>query len=409
MYIRANNKFKEINMVSVEEASRIVFSNLFQPGRERIPIHKAIGRVLAERVVSDRPFPPFNRVAMDGIAIDFARWEEGKRKFVMEQTQAAGEPQSALSDAANCIEVMTGAVLPSGTDTVIRYEDFTVDGRSATVNVDDVQRGQNVHREGSDVVQNDLLLSEGVVISAAEIALLASVGKSTVEVLTLPSVAVISSGNELVEIDEMPRPYEIRRSNVFAVEASLNVIGCQTRNLHMRDSREDIESKVRLAISEHDCVILSGGVSKGKFDFLPEVLTKLGVKKLFHQVEQRPGKPFWFGITESGKAVFALPGNPVSTFMCFIRFFVPWLKQSMGQNTAPAYAILEKDFSFQPRLTYFLQVKVTNEMGKLVATPVAGGGSGDFANLKDVSGFLELPTEKGRFSAGEVFLYYSFR
>ena len=133
------------------------------------------------------------------------------------------------------------------------------------------------------------------------------------------------------------------------------------------------------------------------------------MKKLFHHVNQRPGKPFWFGSSTNGKTVFALPGNPVSTYMCFYRYIKPWLLKSLQVETRQSCASLAKNFSFAPNLTYFLQVKVESEDGKLLAYPDAGGGSGDFVNLKNVTGFLELPPDKSTFSSGEVFPYFSFR
>jgi molybdopterin molybdotransferase len=133
------------------------------------------------------------------------------------------------------------------------------------------------------------------------------------------------------------------------------------------------------------------------------------VKKLFHQVNQRPGKPFWFGVSENGKTVFALPGNPVSTYMCFYRYIKPWILKSLRVTVPNLSASLATDFSFNPKLTYFLQVAVQAVSGKLVAFPEAGGGSGDFVNLKNVTGFLELPPDKSSFRAGEVFPYFPFR
>jgi molybdopterin molybdotransferase len=170
-----------------------------------------------------------------------------------------------------------------------------------------------------------------------------------------------------------------------------------------------LRTKVAELLSRFDVLILSGGVSKGKFDFVPNVLEECGVQKKFHEVSQRPGKPFWFGSTTSGKVAFALPGNPVSTFMCYYKYVNPWLIKSAGGNPTQHHAILEKDVSFQPKLTYFLQVRTTNIDGRLVARPVVGGGSGDFANLKDVTGFLELPPDRSTFSAGEAFPYIPFR
>jgi molybdopterin molybdotransferase len=395
-------------MVSVEEASRIIFSSLFPSTAQKTALEDSVGRVLAEPVYADRAFPPFDRVAMDGVAIVYETWKAGNRKFPIEGIQGAGEPQKTLADPLHCMEVMTGAVLPNGTDTVIRYEDLDISDTTARVNAEVVLKGQNVHRKGTDAQESELLLKPGIVLSPAEIALLASVGKSSVDVYASPRTAIISSGDELVAVNESPLSHQIRRSNVYSIAAAMRQIHWAGKIFHLPDNREFLEKKLKELLSENDVLILSGGVSKGKFDFIPEVLNSIGVSKLFHQVNQRPGKPFWFG-TSPGKTVFALPGNPVSTFMCFYKYIRPWLLQSMGVAEGRKFATLKSDVNFSPKLTFYLQVNVHNENGKLIATPDVGGGSGDFANLKDVTGFLELPADRNTFYAGETYPYIEFR
>jgi molybdopterin molybdotransferase len=395
-------------MVTVEEASRIIFSDPASHGTEVVPISYSTGRILAETVAADRPFPPFNRVAMDGIAIAFAAYDRGKTTFLIEDLQPAGQPQKALKNSDNCIEVMTGAILPVGTDTVIRYEDLAVSDKTVQLK-EVVIKGQNVHAKGIDAGELEVLLHPGMKISPAEVALMASVGMSRVTVQAFPAAALISTGDELVDIDETPLPYQIRKSNVFALQAAMHEMGWNAEVFHIRDDKSELTKILADLATRFHVMILSGGVSKGKFDFIPEVLGEIGIKKQFHQVSQRPGKPFWFGRSESGKVVFALPGNPVSTFMCFYRYIRPWVLKSMGCNLDQQYAILSEDFSFQPRLTCFLQVKTKNNNGILSALPLAGAGSGDFANLKDVTGFLELPAEKSDFKKGEAFPFIPFR
>jgi molybdopterin molybdotransferase len=396
-------------MVSVAEASDIVFSNLFHAITEKVTIQKAVGRVLGEVIKADRDFPPFNRVAMDGIAIAFESWTSGQREFIIESIQAAGQPQQVLSNKQQAFEVMTGAMLPLGADTVIRYEDVAINNGKATIKIDDIRQGQHVHKQGTDARKDGILLEPGVVISPAEIALMASVGKGVIDVYNFPRAAIISSGNELVSIEQTPAPFEIRRSNTHALEAAMRLIGWSGYQYHLRDDKESIVSSLLDVLSKHDVIIISGGVSKGKFDFMPEALETVGVKKLFHQVNQRPGKPFWFGCSPLGKIVFALPGNPVSTYMCFYRYILPWLWKSLHVEKETQYAVLANDFKFQPAITHFLQVSVKNQQGKLMAYPDAGGGSGDFANLKKVDGFLELPADQSEFKTGSVFPYYAFR
>jgi molybdopterin molybdotransferase len=396
-------------MVSVEEATRIVLDNLFEPVVSKVDLNDVYGCVLGEVIKADRDFPPFNRVAMDGIAIWFDEWKKGRKDFAIEAVQAAGKPQNTLSDVARAVEVMTGSILPEGTNTVIRYEDLVIHQNVATVLPTNVSEGQNIHQQGADARQGDVLLTPGVRLSPAEIALLASVGMSDIPIYNFPKAAIISSGDELVEVNEIPELHQIRRSNTYAIQAAMKEIGWSGTQFHLHDQKEFVMESLDVIAAGHDVLIISGGVSKGRFDFIPEALEAIGVKKLFHQVTQRPGKPFWFGVSKKGKTVFALPGNPVSTYMCFYRYILPWVMNSLKTRRDQQYASLAADFIFEPDVTYFLQVAVDNENGMLVARPEMGGGSGDFANLKHVDGFLELPKGKNHFKKGEIFPYWPFR
>jgi molybdopterin molybdotransferase len=304
---------------------------------------------------------------------------------------------------------MTGAMLPGQTDTVVRYEDLEIKNDTARILTETIEQGQNVHRQGIDCKAQEILLEPGLLLSPAEVALLASVGKSTVDAFSMPKTAIISGGDELVEVDHIPEPHQIRRSNTFAIEAAMQDLQWPSAHFHFPDDKAVLLKSLRQVLDDHEVLILSGGVSKGKFDYIPQVLAELGVEKLFHHVNQRPGKPFWFGATKNGKTIFALPGNPVSTYMCFYRYIKPWIQKSLGIEPAVITAALSEDFSFAPKLTCFLQVAVTVQEGRLSALPRAGGGSGDFVNLKKVSGFLELPPHQATFMTGEIFPYVPFR
>jgi molybdopterin molybdotransferase len=345
---------------------------------------------------------------MDGIAIDVREFTGKGQEFIIEGMQAAGAPQLTLLNIKNCVEVMTGSMLPENTNSVIRYEDLDVRNGTAKVLIDQIGQGMNIHSRASDAARGDALLTPGQKISAAEVAVLASVGKSRVKVYTLPKVAVISSGDELVEIETEPKPHQIRRSNTYALQAAMQEMNWRSEAFHVHDDRSDMKHALEKILSTHDVLVLSGGVSKGKFDFIPSVLEELGVKKLFHQVSQRPGKPFWFGVSDRN-VVFALPGNPVSTFLCFHKYIKPWLIACCGAETKSTNAVLASDVNFSPALRYFLQVRTEIAGGKIIAHPHAGGGSGDFVNLKEVDGFIELPMEKSTFKAGESYTFISFR
>jgi molybdopterin molybdotransferase len=272
-------------------------------------------------------------------------------------------------------------------------------------------RMQNVHQQGSDRQASDLLIPPDTLLSPAEIAVIATVGKTKVQIAQTPRVAIISTGDELVCISEMPLPHQIRQSNSFMLQAALQKQGVSAERFHLHDDKNALLTEVKDLLSRFDVLIFSGGVSKGKADFVPEVLTELGVQKLFHEVAQRPGKPFWFGRLVNGPVVFALPGNPVSTFVCFYKYVQPWVRASLGTAAAiMPRAVLQQEVFFKPDLTYFLPVKVgVGTSGMLTAKPITTGGSGDFAGLLYADGFLELPRHQNVFSAGEVYPLFSFR
>lgn len=397
-------------MISVEEAEKIILEQSKDYGIELASFDTCLHRVLAESIVADRDFPPFNRVTMDGIAISYEGFKKGNRSFKIKATQAAGEKPIDIINDDECIEIMTGAVLPATTDTVIRYEDIEIKNGTAKINIDEISFNQNIHFKGQDKKQNEILVETGQIITPIVISIAATVGKTNLLVKKLPKVIIISTGDELVAIAETPTAFQIRRSNNYTLQAVLQQYGLHAEMLHLPDEQGVIEKKLEECITGYDVIILSGGVSMGKFDYVPAALDKLGVKKLFHKVQQRPGKPFWFGKDDGGTFVFAFPGNPVSTFVCFQRFFLPWLKKSLRVEINKTFAILNEDFLFKPSLQYFLQVKLfINEKGELLAIPLEGNGSGDFANLLQTDAFMELPLERNEFRKGEVLRIWPFK
>ncbi len=398
-------------MITVEQATKIVLENTAEFGEEMVSLAQSPGRVLCETLFADKDFPPFNRVSMDGIAIRFEAFETGRRIFPIEGIQAAGAPQKSLQNPGNCLEVMTGAVLPENTDSVIRYEDIEIQNGQASIAIDGVRYRQNIHLQGTDCKKGALLVAPPCKISAAEIGVAATIGKTHLQVARRPKTVIISTGDELVEVSETPLPHQIRKSNVYQIQAALQQWGLPADTLHLNDDKVEIQSKLSDCLEQYDVLLLSGAVSKGKFDYVPEVLETLGVTQLFHKVEQRPGKPFWFGKAEKRAFVFAFPGNPVSSFMCTHRYFRPWWRASSG--LAPferLYAVLASDFEFKPKLTYFLQVRITHQKdGTSLARPVKGKGSGDLANMLKADGFVELPQGRTNFKKGDVFPLILYR
>jgi molybdopterin molybdotransferase len=398
------------NMITVEEAEKLILANAGDYGAEIVLFEESLGRVLAENIKADRDLPPFNRVSMDGIAVSRRAIADGITIFRIKATQAAGDSPVEIDDVAECIEIMTGAALPASTDTVIRYEDIEIKDGKATLLIKDIKQGQNIHARGADKAKGDLILTPGQIITPAVISLVASVGETELRVKRLPRIAIISTGDELVDVAATPSPYQIRRSNSYMIQAVLAQQGLTANLLHIPDEPGIIKQQLQLCLQSYDVLLLSGGISMGKFDYIPQALKELSVEQVFHKVKQRPGKPFWFGKHSNGVVVFAFPGNPVATFMCMQRYFISWLMASLGANTKPAtYAVLDSGFKFEPQLQYYLQVKLRfNEKGQLLATPVEGNGSGDFANLADTDAFMELPLEKNEFKKGEVYRVWVF-
>jgi molybdopterin molybdotransferase len=397
-------------MITVKEAEKIIFEHILSQNMEGASLQKTVGRVLAEDLVADRDFPPFDRVTMDGIAIHFDSFKNGQNIFTIENTQAAGAPALFLTNKTHCIEVMTGAMLPEGCDTVIRYEDLKIQDKKAEILIQTLDFQQNTHKKGSDKKQNDVLILKGQKITAAEISTAATIGKTTLQVVKKPTVAVISTGDELVDIPDMPLPYQIRRSNVYAIAALLDdAFKIEAQLFHFVDDKALIVKGLETILNDFDVVILSGAVSEGKFDFIPNALNDLGVQKLFHKVSQRPGKPFWFGKLEHKAVVFALPGNPVSTFMCACRYVLPFIEASMGLEPVRTSGVLLEDVIFKPDLTYFVPVKIISYHHAPIVKALTGNGSGDLANLNEADGFLELPKGKTEFKAGEYYPLIRYR
>jgi molybdopterin molybdotransferase len=403
-------------MISVDEAMSRVMATAQPLPPETVPLPQAVGRILREHLYADRDFPPFHRVAMDGIALAFEAVAAGQTIFPIAATQLAGMPPQPLTTTQAAVEIMTGAVLPPGADTVVRYEDLLfheVNGqRVAALQVPPPAAGHNVHHQAADRQAGDLLLPVGVRLSPAEIAVAATIGAVTLQVARALRVAVVSTGDELVELTQAPLPHQIRRSNAYMVQAALREAGAESEAFHFNDDQQALRQGLPPLLESFDALVLSGGVSKGQADFLPAMLQELGVTQIFHEVHQRPGKPFWFGEKAGGAVVFALPGNPVSTFVNFYQYVLPWLgrcQQPHVKQPRPR-ALLATNFSFPPRITYFLPVRLElSPYGHLLAHPQKTGGSGDLASLLHCDAFLRLPAEPTEFKAGDAFPLVRFR
>lgn len=396
------------SMISVEEAMDIIVSCSRDYGNEMIPSDEASGRVLAEHLHADRNLPPYDRVSMDGIAIQYKSFVEGTRQFQVKGIQAAGDQPLHLDDPADCIEIMTGAALPDSADTVIRYEDIEIKNGIAYVQLKRIKEGQNIHRAGQDATKGEVVCKAGSIIGPVTISIATSVGETSMLVKKTPKVMVVSTGNEIVEPGINAGPYQIRSSNRELVKEALKHYKINADLLHLQDERDNLTMQLSHVLNNYDVVILSGGVSKGKYDHIPSVLAELSVRNIFHKIKQKPGKPFWFGMYKDKTLVFAFPGNPVSTALCLYRYLIPWIEACLGLKSAPVFARLKEDFDVVSPLTYFLPVFLQMEGSCLKAMPIVNNGSGDFVSLEEASAFMELPAGKEKYSKNEDFPVWIF-
>ncbi|MEQ9021618.1 MAG: molybdopterin molybdotransferase MoeA, partial [Pseudomonadales bacterium] len=226
-------------MIPVKEALAIIEQHKGSFGSEVIPFDESVGRILDEDVMADRDFPPFNRAAMDGIAISWSDWGKRMRSFPVSGEQFAGAPQQELTPGT-CLEIMTGAVVPKGADVVIRYEDVTIEDGKASVNIEEVSQGQNIHPQGVDSEAGTILIPAGKQLTIGDVGILTSVGKVEVKVRRLPKAALISTGDELVEPHETPLPHQIRKSNIYTLAMLLEKAGIDFTIFHINDSKEEI-------------------------------------------------------------------------------------------------------------------------------------------------------------------------
>jgi len=367
-------------------------------------LERCLGQILRQDVFAERDNPPFDRVCMDGIAVSSAVARRGIHRYVIEATQAAGSPVLTLAKAENAIEVMTGAMLPRGTDCVIPLEEYELaNGVVALKAGISTEAYRNVQRRGSDSEPGVPMLTAGTRLGSPEVAVVASAGLAKVNVSRQPRFVVVSTGDELVEPGKPIEEHQVRRSNAYAVVASLREHGFeQVSDDHIVDDEAILRQRLARHLAERDVLILSGGVSKGKFDLVPKVLKDLGVEEVFYRVAQRPGAPMWFGIAREGQAVFGLPGNPVSTLMCVIRYVIPAMNAAMGARRF-AHEVIELAASIKlgRTMSSFVPVQIQwDAAGRHSAQPRQPNGSGDFLALAGTDGFVELPPRADAFPPG---------
>lgn len=400
-------------MLKVEEAEEAIYSNLIKYPITIEDIFNCYGNILAEEIKADRDYPPFDRVAMDGIAINYKAFQEGKKTFSIQGTQKAGQAPLILKNDDYCIEVMTGCSLPVGCDCVIRVEDLFVNEKTVLLKENlELDFFKNIHCKGTDYKKDDKLISIGTELLMPQISVIASVGKKELLVTQNPSIAFVSTGDELVSIEAKNiQDYQIRMSNSYAMASSLSKNwGNKIKVFHIKDSIVDLNKELSKIMRKFDIVILSGGVSMGKFDYIPHVMEDLGVQQIFHKVAQKPGKPFWFGKTKDNKPIFGLPGNPVASMVCFYRYVLPYLYKVIDKKIDFKHTVLlSEELKTKKDLVSFLPVKILENGSKKFATTIKNNGSGDFYSLANADGFIEIEADKGILEKNTEVSFYSWK
>lgn len=379
-------------MIPFREALDLLLGAVSVLPVERVRIEAAAGRVLRQELRADRDFPPYDRVMMDGFAL---RSDDllGGRVFNISGQAPAGRETAVMPDhPASCLEVMTGAPLPQGADCIVPVEEIQRTGSDEITIASGFEHaaGRFIHARGSDACEGDMLMEPGVLLGSREIGVAASCGAAWLEVSRNANITVLSTGDELVAVDETPAPHQIRLSNAHAIRCALGRAGHPPSHVGtLADDPDAARDVLGERISASDFLVLTGAISKGARDFIPALLEALGCTRVFHGVAQRPGKPAGCWIGPAGQVVVALPGNPVSALTGLFAFVLPALAVASGlPMPKPRLVIPGGRMDGLPGMTQHLPVTLGAD-GRVQAAPT--GNSGDFIGLLKSEGFVTLP------------------
>lgn len=393
-------------MISIDEARRLILSSCKAVNNiESISLQSSTGYSIAECIYADRDYPPFNRSTMDGFALNSGQYKKDK-SFPIERELLAGQESGKLLDPNNCIKIMTGASVPEGADLVIPIEDAKINNDSVTFNLETVQAWKNIALKGEDKKESELIIDKETEITPFAQAILSSIGKGKVQVYAKPKLAIISTGDEVVPIDTTPKDYQIRDSNSYSTESFLFKYGIKPE---LKKLVNDDKAQLKSVISESlnmDIIIISGGVSMGDADFVPDVLNELAVKKIFHKVNIKPGKPLWFGVSNK-TAVFGVPGNPSSVQVIFKIFIEPYIRQFMKlPQLFPIKLKLGQKHISKGKRDFFFPAKIESKNGESYLIPLSNKGSGDIKALFSSHGLINHPGEKELLEENELMDFY---
>ena len=393
-------------MLTYQQARQVVIEQVGVKRRpcaiEAVSVWDALGCILAQEIFTDRAYPPFNRSTRDGYAVRASEAQAGNTIRCAGEIKAGDSVTQPLT-SGTCVQIMTGAAVPEGADAVVMLEYTQRDGDSVRFERN-ARAGQNIVPRGSEAASGQLLLAAGMRLGYAELAIAAQVGAVELRCVRKPRVAVLSTGDEVVLVDQAPGPFQIRNSNSVSLAAQVRLAGGEPVPLgNAADDREELREKIALGLRE-DLLILSGGVSMGKYDLVEIVLKDLGAEFFFDAVALRPGKPTVFA--KCGETfVFGLPGNPVSTMVTFELFAVPAIDLLAATPARPLpllHAKLGEAMNEKPGLTHFLPARIEWPQGQPIVKPLRWQGSGDIAALAQANCFLVVPADREALSTGEA-------
>ena len=409
MSIAASEKVgrNEMNYLSVADALAEVLQHVQTKDVEHVDLHESLNRVLAEDMAANRNHPPYDVSAMDGYAVRFddiqgASPEKPVRLKVVDDIRAGQMPTiKVLQGRAS--RIMTGAPTPQGVDTVIRVEDTQEDGHDVLI-LTPPKQGANIRPMGENLKDSKTVLTKGTAITPGVLAILAMVKQQQVPVFAKPSVAILSTGDELEGLDEAVDDNKIPDANSHALYAQCKALGIEAKLLGIaRDNPIELKTKLVEGL-KYDVLLASGGVSVGHHDFVRPTLDALGITMHFWRVAIRPGHPLAFGTTESGTAVFGLPGNPVSSMVCFEEFVSPALRTMMGFERVCRRTIaarLSYDLKDRVGRAHFVRVTLSKDEQGYVATSTGTQGSGVLMSMAVAEGFVVVPEQSEGVKAGD--------
>jgi molybdopterin molybdotransferase len=343
-------------MISVDEAKKIIQENTATLDPVRLPLAESTGLTLAANVMAANDVPPFAQSAMDGYAFAFNDWKHHK-KLIIAGESAAGSKEALTIGPAMAVRIFTGAVVPSGADTVVMQEKITVENGELVIQDDKLLAGANVRNKGAEIESGALALEKDAALSPAAIGLLTSVGITEVTIYPDPSITIIITGNELQKPGKPLQYGQVYESGSITLTAALQQLSFNKITIvYAEDDPALITAKLKEALQQSDLVLLTGGVSVGDYDFTVQATEACAVQKLFHKLKQRPGKPLYFGKAEN-KLVFGLPGNPASVLTCFYQYVLPALEKLSRRKVALQMikTPLSKSFQKAAGLTHFLK------------------------------------------------------